>query len=59
MNSLNPGWLTVELEAIQKDQERWDRALKISYEVSMQRVFEHQAKVVSRLGNDDQKRLGR
>jgi hypothetical protein len=44
MQSLDPRWLSVELEAIQKDEGGWDRVLAESYQISVQRVLEYQAR---------------
>lgn len=47
MNSLDPRWLSIELEAIQKEQEGWNQTLKTSYEVAIQRVIQHQARTAA------------
>lgn len=44
MQSLDPRWLSVELEAIQKDEGGWDKVLTESYEIAVRRVFEYQAR---------------
>ena len=44
MLSLDPRWLSVELEAIQEDEADWGAVLRESYEISVQRVFAYQAK---------------
>jgi hypothetical protein len=44
MQSLDPRWLSVELEAIQRDEGGWDRVLTESYEIAVQRVLEYQAR---------------
>jgi hypothetical protein len=45
MQNLDPAWLSVELAAIQKDQQTWDTSLRSSYEASMQRVFAYQEQI--------------
>ena len=45
MQSLDPRWLSVELEAIQKDEGGWDKVLTESYEIAVRRVFEYQAEI--------------
>jgi len=49
MQSLDPRWLTVELEAIAKEDSQWSSALKVSYEAAVREVRatanEHQAVV--------------
>lgn len=47
MNLLDPCWLSIELDAVQKEQEHWDRALKSSYAIAVQRVFEHQVRLAN------------
>ncbi len=42
MQYLDPSWLSVELTAIQQEQQTWDNSLKASYDASMQRVFAFQ-----------------
>lgn len=44
MQSLDPKWLSIELNAIQQEEGDWDKVLKDSYELAVQRVFEYQAK---------------
>jgi hypothetical protein len=34
MDSLNPRWLTIELDSIDHDVEKWNDALRRSYEAS-------------------------
>ena len=53
MRALDPSWLRVELDAIEREQHNWDRALKASYDVAVQRVFEFQDQ--ARLKEDDRK----
>ena len=45
MLNLDPAWLSVELAAIQKDQQNWDTSLRSSYDASMQRVFAYQEQI--------------
>lgn len=35
MDSLNPSWLSIELDAIDADVEKWSDALRTSYEASV------------------------
>lgn len=44
MEALDPKWISVELEAIQIDEQRWDRSLRESSEIAFQRVLEYQAR---------------
>jgi hypothetical protein len=48
MLELDPRWLSIELEAIQRDERGWDKVLKYSYDISVQRVFDYQAKLDAR-----------
>jgi hypothetical protein len=45
MQNLDPAWLSVELAAIQKEQQNWDSSLRSSYDASMQRVFAYQEQI--------------
>jgi hypothetical protein len=45
MQNLDPAWLSIELAAIQKDQQNWDTSLRSSYDASMQRVFAYQEQI--------------
>jgi hypothetical protein len=45
MLALDPRWLSIELEAIQRDAGEWDKVLKDSYNIAVQRVFEYQAMI--------------
>ncbi len=47
MQSLDPRWLSVELESIQRDENEWDRVFEESYGIAIQRVLEFQAKFES------------
>ena len=49
MQSLDPRWLSIELEAIKVEDGEWTRVLGDSYEIAVQRVLEFQAKVSSDL----------
>lgn len=40
MQSLDPMWLSIELESIQHDESEWDKVSKESYELAVQRVLE-------------------
>ncbi|QQO14862.1 hypothetical protein JJB99_01305 [Bradyrhizobium diazoefficiens] len=53
MNSLDPSWLSIELEAIQKEQERWDQALKSSYAVAVARVLRYQGRTAEKSNIDE------
>jgi hypothetical protein len=44
MQSLDPRWLSIELESIENDETSWDRVFRESYNLSVQRVIEYQAK---------------
>lgn len=44
MQSLDPRWLTIELESIENDESDWDTVFKESYTLAVQRVLEYQAK---------------
>jgi hypothetical protein len=44
MQSLDPQWLSIELEAIQHEEGDWSRILAESYDLAVQKVFEYQAK---------------
>lgn len=54
MQYLDPSWLNVELEAIQKEQMHWDDSLRASYDAAVQRVFAYQERVSSEMKNADQ-----
>jgi hypothetical protein len=47
MQSLDPQWLSIELEAIQHDDGDWNRILGESYDIAVQKVFEYQARMSS------------
>jgi len=51
MENLTPSWLSVELAAIQKEQQNWDSSLKASYDASMQRVFAYQQQISAETQN--------
>jgi hypothetical protein len=44
MQSLDPRWLSIELESIERDENGWDKVFKDSYDLAVQRVLEFQAK---------------
>jgi hypothetical protein len=44
MQSLDPRWLSIELESIQRDENDWDAVFKESYDLAVQRVLAFQAK---------------
>ena len=44
MQSLDPRWLTIELESIENDENGWDTVFKESYTLAVQRVIEYQAR---------------
>jgi hypothetical protein len=44
MLSLDPRWLSIELEAVERDQAGWDKVLTESYELAVKRVLEYQSK---------------
>ena len=44
MQSLDPRWLSIELEAVQRDEAGWDKVLTESYDIAVRRVLEYQAK---------------
>jgi hypothetical protein len=53
MQSLDPRWLSVELESIQREENGWDRVFKESYDIAVQRVLEFQAKFEANSQNGD------
>lgn len=59
MQNLDPAWLSVELAAIQKDQQNWDTSLRSSYDASMQRVFAYQERISAEMQEVTQRAVRR
>ena len=53
MQSLDPRWLSIELESIENDANGWDTVFKESYALAVQRVIEYQAKFARNMAEQE------
>jgi hypothetical protein len=47
MDSLNPSWLSIELDSIDADIEKWNEALRTSYEASFGAITREEKRLVA------------